>query len=181
VSRRIRILPDALLIGVLAAWFAGSVLGQHPSRTFDRVRYWLGTNFRVPDWRFFAPEPGQTDSHVLVRVVREGDVADDWQVTHEHRTRAWWHALYFPEHRLDKGFFDVVSGLGVRMQSLEGPFEELSEYKAIVAHARGFLTKQKLPADAVGFQLMVVDDAGYDVDEDLHVKLFSRLEPLDPE
>lgn len=169
---------ESVLIGVLALWFAGSVLSQHPSRTFDRVRSWLGTNLRVPDWRFFAPEPGRTDSHVLVRVVRADGSAEDWRATHVHRERAWWHALYFPEHRLDKGFFDVVSGLSVRMQSLDGPFEGLAEYRAIVEHARGFLRRDGVPADAAGFQFMIVEDAGHDEDADMEIRLLSRQESL---
>lgn len=169
---------DRLLIGGLAGWLVATALSQHPHRALDRVRTWPSGLIRIPDWRFFAPEPGRTDSHVLMRLVMADGTAHEWRETHEYPGRSWRQALYYPEHRLDKGFFDLVSGLRQRMSQLEGPFEDISEYPALVSHVRTALTRSTVPPGAVGFQFMVVEDAGYDEDADIEVRLLSRFEPL---
>ena len=169
---------DRLLIGGLAGWMVATALSQHPHRALDRLRRWPGVLVRIPDWRFFAPEPGRTDSHVLMRVVNADGTAGEWRETHEYPGRSLMHALYYPGHRLEKGFFDLVSSLRQRMPRLEGPFESIPEYSALVDHVRRTLRQTELSPDAVGFQFMVVEDAGYDEDADIEVRLLSRLESL---
>lgn len=170
---------DRLLIGGFAAWLVATSLSQHPHRALDRVRTWPRGLIRIPDWRFFAPEPGRTDTYVLMRIVMADGTSLEWTETHEYPGRSWSHALYYPKHRLEKGFFDLVSGLRLKMSQLEGPLEEISEYPVLVSHVRTVLRQSVIPPGAVGFQFMVVEDGGYDEDADIEVRLLSRLEPLD--
>ena len=170
-------IADLAVVGLFAGWLAGTVLGQHPHRGFDRVRQ-LSAVARIPDWRFFAPEPGRTDNHVLVRLVRPDGSATPWESTHEYLRRRWWHMVYHPAHRIEKGYLDLASGFTMKLAISAGPLEELPEYALMTRHVRRVVSQRPDIAEYSGFQFLLVEDAGYDEEADFELRMVSSLEPV---
>jgi hypothetical protein len=171
-----RIVRSAALVG-FGGWFVATTFAQHPMRMFDRVRVvrdsWAPP---LPDWRFFAPEPGRWDNHVLVRVVDADGTASAWREALPLSERRWRHAVFFPEHRKEKALIDVADQL---MRHLSGPPVELDEtapYHLLRGFVEGIVRERH--ADATGFQFLLVRDAGHDTEGELALRLLSRLERL---
>lgn len=162
----------------LSGWLSATVLAQHPLRTFDRVRVLRGRRLPLPDWRFFAPEPGRWDNHVLVREVAADGTASAWREVGGFQLRRWWHAMYFPEHRREKALIDATDLL---MRQLVGPPVELvdtPEYALLRSFVEGVVRREAAGDLPAGFQFLLVRDAGHDVDDDVVLRLLSRFEPL---
>jgi hypothetical protein len=62
----------------------------------------------IPEWRFFAPIPGQHDFYLLFRDRLEDGTISDWQELASLGRRRWWHGVWNPKKRSNKALFDVV-------------------------------------------------------------------------
>jgi hypothetical protein len=102
------------VMAVLAAWFALTILNQARwTRRFVSAIVSRDIGGLVPVWTFFAPNPGDTDTHLLFR-----DRDADGRVT------AWREAsaagrrhvldLWNPRRRIHKGIVDVIYDLTKR-------------------------------------------------------------------
>lgn len=70
---------------------------------------WLGS---LPQWRFFAPNPGIEDTHLMFRIK----VAENWEPWQEFAitSRLHWHAfIWNPKSRSPKVLFDAVQQLRI--------------------------------------------------------------------
>ncbi len=98
-------LSDCVIGGVFGVWFAASVVNQF----FSKGNVWLAKldPFRlVPQWRFFAPRPGVTDFHLVVRDWSPGP--GQWRevpVIHERTSLS---CVWHPGKRLAKAVLDYV-------------------------------------------------------------------------
>lgn len=149
-----------LVTGGLAAWFVATVAGQHPQRAFDRVRGRDKLGVLIPDWRFFAPEPGQHDLTMMHRVRGADGVNTQWLETKPIVARRWSHAVWMPGRRHDKAMFDVANELCALVAMPIGDPTSTPAYRLL----RGF-AERSVRADhpaARGFQFMIVRSGGYD-------------------
>lgn len=164
----------------LAGWLAATVLAQHPLRAFDRIRVVGARRLPLPDWRFFAPEPGRWDDHVLVRVIQPDGTASEWREVCQFQPRRWTHAVYFPAHRHEKGLIDATDQL---MRRLIGPPTEIADtpdYQLLRGYVEGVVRRDHADALPAGFQFLLARDAGHDVDGEMTLRLLSRFEPIEP-
>jgi hypothetical protein len=162
----------------LAGWLAATTLAQHPIRSFDRIRVLRGRRPPLPDWRFFAPEPGRWDDHVLVRVVEADGTASAWREVRQFQPRRWTHAVYFPEHRQEKALIDATDQL---MRRLVGPPAEIGhtqEYQLLRGYVEGVVRRDHADALPAGFQFLLARDAGHDDGGAMTLRLLSRLEDI---
>ena len=164
----------------LGLWLAATALSQHPVRAFDGVRANLRRlGLLVPDWRFFAPEPGRWDDHVMVRTLAEDGTATPWRSVDTFEPRRWRHAVYFPANRTEKALADTVSVLMERLSANDGDIADLLEYRLLRGFVEGRLRAHHRATNLpTGFQFLVLRDAGYDEGGELTLRLVSRFEPL---
>ncbi|MPQ98766.1 hypothetical protein GB931_12710 [Modestobacter sp. I12A-02628] len=152
---------------VFAGWFVASVLGQHPDRSYDRVRRLdrTGTGVLIPNWRFFAPNPAVEDQHFLYRLA-SADLTEhtEWREVFTSAPRQLTHAFWFPGRRTEKAVFDVAAAL------VNGP-EKTAKGATAAAAARDlicdFVRYRLTPEPGYPlFQVLLVRYAGYDHSED---------------
>ncbi len=98
-----------VVAGVLAAWTAATVVAALPPGRWLRRRDPLGL---IPQWTFFAPNPGTHDYHLLWRDRLVGGLVTDWSEIELPRGRRGPIAvLWNPEKRANKALLDLVSSL----------------------------------------------------------------------
>lgn len=153
---------------VLGGWFVASVLGQHPDRSYDKVRTLdkTGTGIFIPNWRFFAPNPAVEDHHFLYRLASEDRSRHtQWREVYAIAPRKLVHAFWFPGRRIEKAIFDVASTLMNNTGANTPLHKEAKEsaYRLINEFVRNRLTPE--PGYPL-FQVMLVRYSGYDHSED---------------
>jgi hypothetical protein len=127
---------NCFVTGIFGSWILLSVLVYVPKlQTFIRRWDWFAL---IPEWRFFAPNPGQHDYHLLYRdKLRDGSITD-WTELTPTKERPWWGFVWNPGKRGNKALFDAVATLAKHMtagdQSMELsiPFLTLLNYVASV-------------------------------------------------
>jgi hypothetical protein len=112
----------AILVGLLfgAHWLL-TLVCQLPVRRFTelvgRDRFGL-----IPRWNFFAPTPGNTDYHCLVRAHFAGGTTSTWEeLRFAPAERAGAAFLWNPDKRAPKALFDAVSILFRAAKSSRDP------------------------------------------------------------
>jgi hypothetical protein len=172
----------ALVIAGLAGWFGVTLANQHPNRSFDLLRRYDRIGVLIPNWRFFAPIPGQHDYRLLHRVITADGQPGGWRVSVDIVPRKWHHGLWHPDRRRNKAAFDLCSAV---TQFVERDSENLVDTPAFrlirnhVAHVvRAEHREGPLPR---GFQFTIAKDAGYDEAEEAEYVLVSPFVPLAPQ
>lgn len=107
--------PEALLtvliVGIQGAWLLMTVLQAAPiALPFqDRIRSQVTLRF-IPQWNFFAPNPGTHDYHLLYRDRLAGGGMGPWREVAELAAgRKVIDAVWHPSARRLKGLMDVVA------------------------------------------------------------------------
>jgi hypothetical protein len=166
----------------LAALLTATVFAQHPQRLFDAVRNRFPAPDLLPDWRFFAPEPGRHDFHVLVRVAEQDGAVSPWWAVHDFGRRAAWHSVWFPRHRHEKALFDVCSELTLFFRAPGLDVAATPPYLLLQGFAER-VVRERRPVDDPpprGFQFLVLRDSGYEEGNEPEYVLASAFIPLDP-
>ncbi|MFI6730167.1 hypothetical protein NRF20_02520 [Streptomyces sp. R-74717] len=92
----------------LAAWLVSTAAGQLPDSRFDHL---LAKGplrlFRAPNWRFFGPNPGVSDSHLLYRDITGGTAAP-WREIEVTPDRPWYAVAWNAGNRAPKVLFDAL-------------------------------------------------------------------------
>lgn len=175
--------------GFFAGWFALSVLGQKLWRATGSRSTWDRLHLIIPDWRFFAPDPGVYDHHVLVRVIDDGGSPSSWQEISEADERRLRHAVWHPEQRKAKAAFDVCAELFRHIERLRAENVDPSELGRRVQMSVAYLTllsyasarvsalRPSLAGDGGQVQFMIAISGGYD-DEQPEIVFVSEQHPL---
>ena len=111
------------IVTIYIIWFAASIFWQfqYKSKTADQIKSYdiLGM---VPNWTFFAPNPGTSDYHLIYREQLEDKSITAWTeipLTSRRLTLDW---LWNPQKRKNKLLMDCVSSLAqvaMNMQQLK--------------------------------------------------------------
>ncbi|WP_147392852.1 hypothetical protein [Actinomyces sp. 2119] len=147
---------------VFTAWFLISAAAQYPDDSYTRIRRLggsLANNFLIPNWKFFAPNPGIEDVVLLYRIRDSSSgIWSAWRrVLPEYRPSLL-RSFISRESRLNKGVLDIYSTL----QGLhDGLYEK--EYIACRNLLHSFVKARiERPSGADMFQLMIAHSAGYE-------------------
>jgi len=92
---------------VLALWYVCTVLGQivDPTRLKFLVEFSL-----LPQWSFFAPNPGIHDFYLLYRDLNSGGATSSWTQV-RIASRRWFNFAWNPDRRARKALFDLATSL----------------------------------------------------------------------
>lgn len=101
---------EVLVASLLALWFVGSVLNQFQFEWFQKVRN-VDHFALLPLWTFFAPNPGQTDYHLVYRDRRTDGSITEWMELAITESRKFHSFVWNPEKRSKKVLSDVVATL----------------------------------------------------------------------
>jgi hypothetical protein len=103
------LLQDSLVF-CFVAWFVLSVCNQFNWRRLRSLRY--GDKFRLlPIWTFFAPNPGMTDYHLVVRNVGHDGTPYAWVEHCPPEIRPAWTSVYNPTKRYRKCITDCTQSM----------------------------------------------------------------------
>ncbi|MFG1842824.1 hypothetical protein ACGFH8_30860 [Micromonospora sp. NPDC049175] len=104
---RQRVLYAALSTG-LAAWLVNTAAGQLPDQRFDHLLERGPLRLlRAPNWRFFGPNPGVSDMHLLYRDLTSG-TATEWKEIELVPDRPWYGLFWNATNRVPKVIFDAL-------------------------------------------------------------------------
>lgn len=149
----------------LAAWFAATVLSQHPRREFDRIAAFDKTHLTIPNWRFFAPEPAQHDYHVLVRTETADGQQTPWTEVSTIAPRSLTHLVWFPGRRREKALFDICHELIAIMGRPGSNLTRTPAYRMLRNYvALAVTTNAQQSAPPKGFQFVIARHTGHDPD-----------------
>ena len=156
---------------VFGSWFTLTLLGQHPGgnhRSRELLSRLSSTIF-MPNWEFFAPNPGIHDDHLFYR-VREGDTFSPWKentTSHNGDGLAWLSPFYSAASRRSKGIIDIFSTL----ESLANTTLSKGERDVIQAGRQAIANFMVANAEEISpctseYEVMLVRSAGYAQDEE---------------
>ncbi|KAA9104504.1 hypothetical protein F6B43_19230 [Microbacterium rhizomatis] len=132
----------------LTAHVVATVLQNTPdSYNLDLRRYVAG--WTIPGWRFFAPNPGVHNVHLLARTrgTESSDGPGDWRDITPPTHHSMLNVLFNPRSRGPKALFDAMQQLSV-MQSNYSAMEWMVTslpYRLVTDATRGFLQTEIAP------------------------------------
>lgn len=168
----------AALYAVLGAWAVLTTLNQHPRRGFDRLRVLDPAGLWIPDWRFFAPDPGTLDYHVLYRDRLPDGSMTLWTEIDVFERRRLGQVLVHPNRRREKALYDAVNDL-TRYRPPEGGGPEDIQLSVGYLTLLTFVTHAaRHHEDADRTQFLIAMSTGFDEREEPYPVFTSNLHPL---
>jgi hypothetical protein len=154
-----------LVAACFGAWFWATVVGNHPTHSFERIRQHADPwSTLLPNWRFFAPNPGQHDQALLYRVRDSQGAVSRWAYVLEPRERALWQAVVSPGKREAKSANDAITGLLRLVHKVPARLVvRLPQYRLLEAFVRRLVESRHASGERPqGFQFAIVRHTGYD-------------------
>lgn len=155
---------------IFGSWFTLTLLGQHPggNHRSRSILARLSSTIFMPNWAFFAPNPGVYDDHLFYRVC-EGGTYSRWNeitATYENDDFRWLAPFYSVRSRRSKGIIDIFSAL----ESLAKGNLLPEERDVIQAGRQAIANFMVVNTPAISrktpeYQVMLVRSAGYEQQE----------------
>ncbi|MFJ2767604.1 hypothetical protein [Streptomyces sp. NPDC087300] len=153
LADRIKGATGSVAVGVLTAHLVATVLQNTPDSYNQDLRKFTG-GWPIPGWRFFAPNPGVQNVHLLIReTTPEGPTP--WRDVTPVVPHGWTQVLYNPRSRGPKALFDAMQQLSV-MSANQADFSWVTQslpYDLVLAASRAAAVED---AQALQFLLMNV-------------------------
>lgn len=147
----------AAAIGALTAHLVATTLFNTPDSFNLDLRRYVG-GWSVPGWRFFAPNPGTQNVHLLFR-TGAGDSAleatSDWQDITPAISHRVWNVVFNARSRGPKALFDAMQQLSM-MKANYADFAWVAKstpYELVTDAVRGFTADVK----ATHFQFLLMN------------------------
>ena len=131
---------------------------------------------RLPQWRFFAPNPGVDNTHLMHRITT-GGAWGDWAEVQFANPLRWYSIVWNPGSRAPKALFDTVQQLRVMADhgaSYEGAVQSTA-YNLIEALV-GELCEANGATES--FQFMVLTTRPGDTQSTMQPILVSQVKPV---
>ncbi|MEU7061008.1 hypothetical protein [Streptomyces sp. NPDC046197] len=106
-------LKTAAVTASLATWLIATAATQLPERRFDTLLSRGRWRIPTPNWRFFGPNPGVKDNHLLYRDLVDGRPGE-WTEVPITRDRPWYGLAWNARNRSPKALFDASQDITVR-------------------------------------------------------------------
>lgn len=162
----------------VAATLVLTAASQHPNSAFSRLRG-LDPCGVIPDWRFFAPNPGTHDTHLSYRTLSHDGETSEWHDISFVTERRAVHAVWFPARRLSKSVFDVCTQLNGRVDQGFTKARRMPAYRLLVGHIRHRVRRSPDMGRVKGFQFAFFRTAGYDTSVEAELIFLSPYTPLE--
>jgi hypothetical protein len=91
----------------LAGWLVATAAAQIPEQRFDGLLRRGMWRIPTPNWRFFGPNPGVKDNHLLYRDLTDGKPGE-WTEVPIVRDRPWYALVWNARNRSPKALFDAT-------------------------------------------------------------------------
>ncbi|MGP3967491.1 hypothetical protein [Streptomyces sp. 6N223] len=114
----------------LAAWLVATAANQLPDSRFDRK-----LRVPTPNWRFFGPNPGVKDTHLLYRDT-VGERPTDWTEIEVTGDRPWYALAWNAKNRAPKVLFDTTQVIVRAAGRCQGDM-------AVMRHSPGYLVLER--------------------------------------
>lgn len=165
---------EYLTVAVLGGWWIVSAICQLPFERFERIRLWDPWNL-IPQWTFFAPNPGIYDTHLLYRSQLSNGTFTEWAEVTLLEPRRQIHAVWNPNSRQEKVLFDAISEL----KGLAEHFSPVSLQTSIpYLTLLNFTSNLPRLQEAVGTQFLIVESSGIELEEEPSMLFLSGLHAL---
>jgi hypothetical protein len=152
---RIKSAAGAFAVGAIAVHLASTVLQNTPDSYNQDLRTFTG-GWPIPGWRFFAPNPGVQNVHLLVRETdSDGTETTPWRDITPGVRHGWKQVLWNPESRGPKALFDAMQQLSV-MSANQADFAWVTQslpYRLVLSASRASVSDD---SSALQFLLMNV-------------------------
>lgn len=169
------------LYGLFVSWFGLTVVGQKLYRDSRKRSSWDKLCLIIPDWRFFAPNPGIHDHHLLMRDRFADGTLAPWQEVSSLEERTLLHALWHPHRRAEKSIFDTSAellryiGQHEQANGNADPTVQLSvPYLTLLSHVS---TRAHHP-DAEQVQFLIAVSGGYEEEDEPMMVFLSEFHAL---
>ncbi|QCB94981.1 hypothetical protein [Cellulomonas shaoxiangyii] len=96
------------VVTLLGSWFLASVVKQEPTRRLKALDKLDGWGIVLPEWRFFAPNPGVHDTHLLYRDQLADGSLTPWKECFPAEQRRVSQILWHPDRRAEKVVMDAI-------------------------------------------------------------------------
>ncbi|MFC7814421.1 MULTISPECIES: hypothetical protein [unclassified Streptomyces] len=97
----------AVVTTSLAAWLVATAVAQIPEQRFDGLLRRGKLRIPTPNWRFFGPNPGVKDAHLLYRDITDGEPGA-WTEVPIVQDRPWYALAWNARNRSPKALFDAT-------------------------------------------------------------------------
>ncbi|CAM5273813.1 hypothetical protein [Streptomyces fumanus] len=91
----------------IAAWLVATAVAQVPEQRFDGLLRRGKFRIPTPNWRFFGPNPGIKDNHLLYRDLTDGRPGE-WTEVPIVQDRPWYALAWNARNRSPKALFDAT-------------------------------------------------------------------------
>ncbi|WP_307853873.1 hypothetical protein [Streptomyces tagetis] len=91
----------------LAVWLVATAAAQIPEQRFDGLLRRGKLRIPTPNWRFFGPNPGVKDNHLLYRDLTDGKPGE-WAEVQVVQDRPWYGLAWNARNRCPKALFDAT-------------------------------------------------------------------------
>ncbi|GGX11630.1 hypothetical protein [Streptomyces noursei] len=126
----------AAVTAALAGWLAATAVAQIPEQRFDGLLSRGKLRIPTPNWRFFGPNPGTKDNHLLYRDITDGKPGE-WTEIPITRDRPWYALAWNARNRSPKALFDAsqhVLAQAVAFGSAVLPVTTASGYRLLARY-----------------------------------------------
>lgn len=112
----------------------------------------------LPQWTFFAPNPGCTDYRLLYRDLDEQKQPFEWREIPLVRRRSYWDGVWNPDKRRSKCLFDLTQTVVIIRQEYDNPAVTMTSIPYLaLAH---YVDREPLQPGAKFRQFIVVQTHG---------------------
>ena len=118
-------LGDVAALGFFSIWLALSIPHQFDSGLGRWVRR-LNFGGLVPIWTFFAPKPGTSDYHIIIRDGSSGCPGEWVELEWCHQRRIL-DAIWHPDRQRTKVIVDCINGIAMQLKEMRATRSMRSE------------------------------------------------------
>lgn len=141
----------------------------------------------IPRWTFFAPSPGVVDYRIVFQDYRnEDEPVGNVREIQLHAARSITHAIWNPDKRIRKGFFDLAQQLQQLHQLQRGSSERnvnlgIQMTDPYLAVLNVIMAPERLWPDAQYRRFLVVFTSGFDGEQTPVPAFVSDFHPFQAE
>jgi hypothetical protein len=158
---------EILVLVSFGLWLLLSVAAQFHSERFDRFRA-HDVFHLIPNWTFFAPNPGRSDFHLVCRDKTSDGCVGEWSELPLIYARHRWSFLWNPDKRGTKVLTDVVSAIceSIDFHVKRGDTKETMQQLMLLQSPYLLLlnvvmNRDRLPERITHRQFMLVETCGF--------------------
>jgi len=147
----------AIAVALVLLWLVATIAYQYPAFRPGLGR--LDVLKILPSWSFFAPNPANRDSHIVVRDLLVDGTASAWSPVSYFATRTAVHAIWHPDKRPRKILRDASKSIKqtwLRCES-KGVVQCSLPYLMVLNYC---MTHRPRPTNGVARQFAIVETSG---------------------